>query len=417
TFIKIFLPVKLQFNSSNIAKFSFFVYIFFIIFGTELPFQEKITSLEDISTSNPVNQFVFSFLYILSFIHLVMKKQKVIEFVKSEKFLTLFLFYALCSVFWSDFFFISLKRWLQVFGSVIICLAALLSFSSSDEALRYIRAIFIVYLLLTVLSVIFIPGAIQWEFPAWRGLAPHKNLLGQVALISLMIWIFRLEIPHLRKKAFAFVFAGLSFLVYIGARSTTCLMAGSFLLILILIKISGKILGPPGVDRFFFLTASASFSVIFFSVYFLAPDIFVSFFDLFGKNMTFTGRTDLWDLIFNISKGHLLLGCGFGGFWIMDSPHLTPIFEEFVWLPNTAHMGYLDILNETGIIGIILFALMIIFYFKNSYKYNILHKWQWLFVVVLILNIQETTLFQKNMFTGVIFIISYLASYTHEFKY
>ncbi len=415
TFTDRFSLIRVPLTSSNIARFSFFVYIFFVIFGTSMPFQEKHSTVEDIATSNQINQFVFSFLYILSFYSILSQKQ-LIQFIKTEKFLSLFLFWSLCTIFWSDYFVVSLKMWIHLFGSVIICLSAMLNFASSEEMQRHFRAIFIIYLPLTILSVIFIPGAIQWEFPAWRGLAFHKNYLGQIALFSLIFWIFATTVPNFRKKVFAYVFVGLSFIVYIGARSTTCFMTGIFLLFLITIILFGKILGPPSVNRFFLLSAFFSICTIFFSVIFLAPDILGSFFDLFGKDMTFTGRTDLWDRIFNISKEHLLLGCGFGGFWIMDSPHLTPLFKEFPWFPNTAHMGYLDILNETGIIGVILLALMIIVYFKNSYKFSMLNLWHWLFIATLILNIAETTLFRKNMFTGVIFIISYLALYSDFIK-
>ena len=120
---------KVLFNASNLAKFSFFVYIFFVIFGTSMPFQEKATDIDEITTSNPINQFVFSFLYILSLYTLFSKKKQVAQIIKTEKFLSLFLLWTLCTVFWSDFFFVSLKRWFQIFGSVIICLSALLHFS------------------------------------------------------------------------------------------------------------------------------------------------------------------------------------------------------------------------------------------------------------------------------------------------
>lgn len=407
---------KLQFNSSNLAKFSFFVYIFFVIFGTSLPFQDRLAAIDEITTSNPINQFVFSILYIFSFFSLLSKKKQIIQFIKTEKFLSLFLFWSLCTVFWSDFFFVSLKRWLQIFGSVIIFLSALLNFSSLEEIQRYFRAIFIVYLPLTILSVIFIPGAIQWEFPAWRGLAPHKNYLGQIALFALIFWIFVTAVSNFRKKIFAFVFVGLSFIVYVGAQSTTCFVVGCFLLFLVTIRLFGKFLGPPEVQRFFFLMTTVAAFMIFFSVSYLAPDLLASFVELFGKDMTFTGRVDLWDWIFNISKEHLLLGCGFGGFWVMDSPHLAPLFEEFPWFPNTSHMGYLDILNETGIIGAGLLALMIIFYFKNIFKLERENVWKWFFISTLFLNIQETTLFLQNTLSGVLFIISYLALYSELFK-
>ena len=56
--------------SSYLAKFSFLIYLFFMFFGTYMPFREKVIDPADISTSNPVNQFVLSSLYLISFIAL-----------------------------------------------------------------------------------------------------------------------------------------------------------------------------------------------------------------------------------------------------------------------------------------------------------------------------------------------------------
>jgi len=77
--------------SSYLAKFSFFMYLFFLFFGISMPFQEKVTSAADFSTSNPVNQFVISVLYLISFVSLIPKRRLIFQFIKTEKLFSLFL--------------------------------------------------------------------------------------------------------------------------------------------------------------------------------------------------------------------------------------------------------------------------------------------------------------------------------------
>lgn len=400
---------KIKLNQTNIARFSFTVYIFFVIFGTSLPFHEAATSVDEIATSNPVNQFVFSLLYLLSLYSLIGKGRQIWQLVKMEKFLTLLLFWMLCTVFWSDYFMVSLKRWIQIFGSVIICAGILLNTESIDDALSYMRGIFMLYLPLTILAVMFVPAAIQWEFPAWRGLAPHKNLLGQMMLFAVLVWLFEIRTSKFKSKIIAIIFLGLSLIVFLGARSTTCFLVAAFIFMLMFLKNLGKLIGPAGVDKFFFGVIVLGSLTLIISIFLLAPDWIASLFNMFGKDMTFTGRIDLWERIFTISRQHFLQGCGFGGFWVMDSPNLNAIFQEFVWLPNTSHNGYLDLLNETGLVGLIILVLAVIIFFRKSAKSNRVDVGKWFVTAALLLNIQETTLFLQNVITSVAFLLGYLA--------
>lgn len=400
---------KIKLNQTNIARFSFTVYIFFVIFGTSLPFHEAATSVDEIATSNPVNQFVFSLLYLLSLYSLIGKGRQIWQLVKMEKFLTLLLFWMLCTVFWSDYFMVSLKRWIQIFGSVIICAGILLNTESIDDALSYMRGIFMLYLPLTILAVMFVPAAIQWEFPAWRGLAPHKNLLGQMMLFAVLVWLFEIRTSKFKSKIIAIIFLGLSLIVFLGARSTTCFLVAAFIFMLMFLKNLGKLIGPAGVDKFFFGVIVLGSLTLIISIFLLAPDWIASLFNMFGKDMTFTGRIDLWERIFTISRQHFLQGCGFGGFWVMDSPNLNAIFQEFVWLPNTSHNGYLDLLNETGLVGLIILVFAVIFFFRKSAKSNRVDVGKWFVTAALLLNIQETTLFLQNVITSVAFLLGYLA--------
>lgn len=395
--------------SSILAKVSFFMYLFFVFFGTSLPFQYEASSVEDIATSNPINQFLFSSLYLLSLFGLLSKRHRIFKFLKTEKFFSFFLLWTFFTVFWSDFPFVSFKRWLQLFGTGIVLLSALLHFESVDEALGYLKAILTLYIPLTFLSILMGPGVDQL---GWKGLTMQKNILGQHALLSLIIWsIAFVSDSGIKKRGYALVFWCVSFILLIGSRSVTCILTAMILFLVFGPAKAQKAVFEPVIGRLFSLMFIFLFWFSIAAILIFIPDLLASVFASFGKDMTLTGRLELWDTIFSHTKNYLFSGCGFGGFWVIGSAPIDMIYEQYTWLPNRSHLGYLDILNETGIIGLFLFGLMVIYYISNLLKLEKKHFWKWFFIVALILNITETTLTFPNTAITVLFIFSYLALY------
>jgi O-antigen ligase len=408
--------------ASFLAKFSFFVYIFLLIFGTRIPFQDYLSTgelrrVEDIGTSNIVNQIVFSSLYILSLIGLIATRKQVLLFIKNEKILSLFLLWALLSVLWSAFPLVSFKRWVRLFGGVIILVSALMHFDSTEEVLKYFKVILVSYILITFLAILFIPAATDYRFPAWRGISVHKNHLGQISLISLILWSIELVNTGFAKRAIAVIFWCLSFVLLIGSKSTTAILAGAILLCTLGSFYITKKVFQPVVGKFIsylFLISFVGCSLI---IAFLGWEQIESLVSLFGKDLTFTGRTYLWVEIFKETKDHLLLGFGYGGFWIPMTPIMDQLYDEFTWFPNQAHSGYLDVLNETGVVGLTLLTLMIVVYFSNVGKLNVLSSnLKWFVIAALILNITESSFFLPGVITWDLFLLSYLAFHTEFLK-
>jgi len=400
--------------ASKLAKASLFLFLFFLFFGTTLPFQERIKNLEDVATENPLKQILFSSLYLVSFISLLPKKSLAIEILKKEKYLGLFLLWLLFTVSWSDFPLVSLKRWLQTAGVTIIFVSAFLHFQSDNQPGNYVRAVLFAYIPLSLLSILLIPGAIQWEFPAWRGFAPHKNTLGQVSLLSLIIWSATVFNRGTGKKILSLVFVGLSLILLVGSRSTTSILTCGILFLLAGALYTDKTIVRPVVGPIF----SPLLIIIFFAPLVLllsstmgSPD---ALFGLFGKDMTFTGRVDIWSSILDEIKGHWIIGCGFQGFWMTNKPALAEIYYDLQWEIPHAHQGYLDILNETGIVGLSIFFVMMLSYFKNLWARGKSHPWSWVVLGVLILNLTESTLFRSDDVSGALFLFAYLTLYADQ---
>jgi len=394
--------------SSYLAKFSFFIYIFFLIFGISMPFQEKVTTAADFTTSDPVNQFVISGLYLISFISLIPKRHLIFKFIRTEKFFSLFLLWALLSVFWSVDPFVSFKRYVRFFGMAIIFLSVLLHLRSADESLAYFKTILIIYIPLTFLSILLIPGATDLTSSAWRGLARQKNGLGQVSLISLMIWSQVGSSANLKKKMAHVMFWVLSCILLIGSRSITALLTGVILGSFAVLFFTDKKFFRPVIGKFGSILFICLFIVGVSAVTYFALDYIPVLLDTFGKDSTFSGRLDLWEMVFEETRKHLLIGSGFGGFWVTEATMAGGFYEGFEWLPRSAHSGYLDVMNETGVIGLFILAFMIISYFVNLAKLGKPHYWKFFIIAALILNITESSLCRPRNLTGDLFIFAYL---------
>ena len=71
-------PRRKHNSIANLSCIAFFLYLFFVFFGTSMPFQEKITDPADITLSNPVNLFVYPIIYLLSLPGLYAKRKKLL---------------------------------------------------------------------------------------------------------------------------------------------------------------------------------------------------------------------------------------------------------------------------------------------------------------------------------------------------
>lgn len=401
----------------TIAKFSFLVFLFFTIFGTSLPFQEKVATEY---TSNPVTVIVFIAVLLLSITSLINKREELFHLILKEKFLFLFLLWALTTVIWSQNSFISFKRFIQIIATVTACIAILLHTDSSEEVLKYFKWILYPYLVLSLLSVFLVSGAIDVKFGTWRALTYTKNNLGQVGLAGVIVSAVALKQENFLKRMTAAIMFAISLALLIGSQSMTSIVTTSILGMIVIVLFVVKFVFPDQlVGRFLLTTLAIGFLLIIGIVFIITPDVLLELPQYVGKNATFTGRDRIWYMLIDEINKHPFHGCGFSGFWVFESDFMMLFEKEYFWVPNQAHNGYLDILNETGYIGLGLIIIMVIKYMWHLLKIETQDIWKWLLIATIIINFLETTLFRPRHLTGVLFIFAYLALYSDkiQFKY
>ena len=89
---------------------------------------------------------------------------------------------------------------------------------------------------------------------------------------------------------------------------------------------------------------------------------------LTGKDTTFSSRTMIWDIIKDHIRLAPLLGTGYGAYWTGVSKS-TPsyVFEYLMFFyPTEAHNGYLDIVNDLGLVGLACLLAFIFWFVKQA---------------------------------------------------
>jgi O-antigen ligase len=85
---------------------------------------------------------------------------------------------------------------------------------------------------------------------------------------------------------------------------------------------------------------------------------------LTGKDMTFSARSIIWDVVKRHSQDAPWLGTGYGAYWTGPTPGSPSyVFMHLMYFyPTESHNGYLEILNDLGRVGLIcLLAFLVCF--------------------------------------------------------
>ena len=395
---------------SLLAKVTFILYLFFAFFGTDLPFREGGIRDTITQTSNIVNQIVYGTLFLTSLIALLPSRTKIFSLIKKEKFLTIFLFWCFLTILWSNYSLISFKRFFQYFTTVQIFVAYLFYAKTSKEPLTIFQYILGAYIILSLISIMIVPEAKESNGD-WRGIALTKNNLGQLAFISCLIWVQSLKRSSLLAKPIYIGLLLISFILLVGSYSSTPLLTLFILLFIGIVLNINTIFESLGIRKLLVFTLFIFLIIMGWLIFTQEKYLVAQFLASVGKqgkDLTFTGRTYLWAYILNIAQSHLWLGCGFQGYWVGIDPKLGLLYDVIGWVPNQAHNGYVDLLNEIGLVGAILFIAVVINYFSNLLKRQKPFFWHWYFIGALIINFTESTFLRPQHPIGVIFMFSYL---------
>lgn len=184
---------------------------------------------------------------------------------------------------------------------------------------------------------------------AWRGVYPQKNTLGQVMVLGTVV--FMVLRPSLgRRRWVGTCGAALCAALVLASTSKTALV----------------ILLSMGLLTVLFRSLRWHFTL---AVPFLIGCVMVGgsmalwlaakaegLLTAMGKDPTLTGRTPMWDVVWEMIMRRAGLGYGYSAFWVSrpDSP-AREVAQVLAWETPHAHNGFLDLALQVGLIGVALF--------------------------------------------------------------
>jgi exopolysaccharide production protein ExoQ len=317
------------------------------------------SSLED---GSPVDRTVTLGLIVVGVYVLRQRRVELMTFIRENGWLSIFLLYGFLAVFWSDFPFVSFKRWIKAIGEPIVALVLLTEANRQQAFAQMIKRATIVLMPFSIMLVKYFPE-IGKRYSAWGGgesggVTGGKNALGRLCLV-LGFFLFchflqtrRLPASQERKNEL-WLTAFLLWMVWwnmIESASSTALVA------LVVGMLVVWLVATPVVSHRFV----GSYAVGLVITLFMA-DVLFNFWDhvltILGEDATLTGRTDLWaDLLaMDINP---VVGAGFESFWMGE--RLEHIWKLHWWQPNEAHNGFLEVYLNLGLLGLVILVCVLI---------------------------------------------------------
>lgn len=330
----------------------------------------------DALEGNPFDRNVFLLLIALGVMVIFRRRLNWGRILSGNPWLFAFLLYCGLSAVWSDYPFPSLKKWTKDLGNVVMILVIL----TEVNPMLAIRAVFSRYLCFVIpfsaLLMRYIPelgtyiapqldapqiynpmtGAHRTPLPeviSYCGVTTNKNELGTILAITgiFLVWtLVSKKLPARGKwdrlvNSLLLVMAIALIIVADSMTALVCLAIGSLVILGLRIPLVRR------QTRYLGIYTLAIAILVFLFLY--IPDLRSMLFGLLGRDLTFTGRTEIWQ---GLLQEHVnpLLGTGFGSFWLQPG-----VPERYDYI-NEAHNGYLETYLNEGLIGLTLLGGMIV---------------------------------------------------------
>jgi exopolysaccharide production protein ExoQ len=317
---------------------------------------------------NPLDALIY-FALILAGIGVLNQRQvSLSEVLRNNAWLMAFLAYCFLAIVWSDFPFVSFKRWIKILGHPIMVLIVFTEVDPEEALLRLMKRSAYILVPFSILAIKYYPE-IGRRFDEWSGLpincgiTQSKNQLGAVCmLLGLFFFWWLLQIWRAPKskdrRNELYLIGGL--LVMIGWLFWKAHSATSALSLLIAVTVI-LLLGRRWVNKKLIGTY-VILAVVVLVVAELTFGIFERVVDLTGHEATLIGRRELWRELFALHTNPIF-GVGFESFWLGD--RLVLLHEGRPWQPNEAHNGYLEIYLDLGLLGLLMLVAVIIATFRK----------------------------------------------------
>ncbi len=216
------------------------------------------------------------------------------------------------------------------------------------------------------LSLIFGIGSIN---QAWKGIFYYKNDLARIMSLAGMLFL-SLALNRGKQRWFAlFGFSIATALIFLSQSKSAYVV---FAILLLIFPIYKFIMQNYKLKVILFSSLLLIFGTL---IVFLFQHLDTFFVEILGKDLTFNGRTTIWELMFDKVRERPWLGFGYSGFW--TSEEALYIFKNS-WAKGgddfrfNSHNGFMDVLLQLGALGLTVYIFNTLkTFFRTVYLLNV----------------------------------------------
>jgi exopolysaccharide production protein ExoQ len=265
-----------------------------------------------------------------------------------------------------------------------------------------VLAVFGSYVIVALFPDYGISHDLHWG--SWRGLFPHKNLLGLYMVFGILLMGFARPKSVPRWLRFATLIGAAGLLILSGSATAVavaivCLGAYPLIYMLDMKRRRTLPLWVPILPLFGFVAVF---------VYLNSSKVL----ELLGRDSTLTGRAQLWAVALSAIPDRLWFGHGYSAFWHMATFEST---GALITATTHAHNGFLDLCLDLGLVGLSIFVISAIVFARRSLALLrsdelAAAKWPLIFLFLFVAyNVTESSMLRTHTFMWIPFISIYSA--------
>lgn len=352
--------------------------------------------VETPTEGNPEWRFILSLSYLGVVLVLLPRYRESISVLRDNWCLVALLLLALLSSYWAEMPDLALRKSIGLFGTTMLGIALAVRLSFKDQ-LRVLSLLFRIIAVLSVACIVFLPSYGVSDDGQWMGVFEHKNALGSIMGLSLLVeWLLPAVSGISKTLRFCAFLLSAVLLFYADSVTPVIALVGALVLI--------------EIYKFAVLSLRISLPAIFVGMSVIVVGGIATMvangdavMKAVGRSANLTGRTAIWSLVASFIPSRPILGYGYAGFWLGASPESTAVNRFMGSLVMYSHNGYLETLLTLGAAGLLLTLIFLGTGLKRAvcfseYPQNGVELWPLAFLFYFILhNIGESTILIQDL--------------------
>jgi O-antigen ligase len=188
-----------------------------------------------------------------------------------------------------------------------------------------------------------------------QGILGNSNLLAVVALFGIIVFGLQLAAKSVR-RSWGIAWLALAALIFALTRSSTMILAAvAAAIVLAAVLLIRRSTTPRARSRVYIgLAALVALGVLFVTVF---SNVFLA---LFGKSSDLTGRIGIWNTVVGLAQERPWFGWGYSSPWIGWVEPFDGLIVRRGVEQLHAHNAWPDVWLQLGVVGVVLFAAVVI---------------------------------------------------------